>query len=239
MALYDNCRIQYNGQLLSFCNLKRARWYLDRNLATKVSDDPLTIELLFEPEGKIASHEFFLEARENKCVVCGVKDDLTLHHVVPYAYRRLFPEHLKKHNSHDVVALCIPCHRRYETIANVKKMELIDRYGLNREEIKNNHIRLKRAQGIAYRLIEGNEYANVNFLLDFLGKPAIDKADLEAIIKQQPEKMDFYSLSNLIVPLLTDIQAFVVEWREHFVKSMEPKYLPKTWSVENQINACQ
>lgn len=37
--------------------------------------------------------------------------------VVPQSYRRFFPERLKSYSSHDVVLLCIACHRRAEILA--------------------------------------------------------------------------------------------------------------------------
>jgi 5-methylcytosine-specific restriction endonuclease McrA len=233
VTIYDNCRIYYQDKLLSFCDAKRARWYLKKNLARQLSDNPLRIELLFEPKQVVENREeFFLQEKENKCVVCGVTDDLTLHHVVPYAYRRLMPEYIKNHNCHDVVALCVGCHRSYEIIADIRKNELITRFGLDKKDIKDKHIRLRKVKNICRRLLEGQQcHNNVNLLLDFLGKPTIDKADLQSIIDIEVVEMDFHSLSNLIVPLIEDMDAFIKEWRQHFVDTMNPQYLPKFWSV--------
>jgi 5-methylcytosine-specific restriction endonuclease McrA len=231
-AIYENCRMYYQGQLLALCAKRRAEWYLNRGLATKLSDDPLTVELLFKPNQRLLEpHPFFLAEKENICVVCGVKDDLTLHHVVPYAYRRLLPDSVKKHNCHDVLILCVPCHRRYETVADGKKKELISRYNLSKDEIKDKHIKLRRAQGVARKLLSGETRCRTDFLLNYLGKSSLDKADLESIIKLELPKIDYYSLSDLIVPQIEDIQAFIEEWRQHFVSSMKPGYLPNYWDI--------
>lgn len=41
-----------DGELLSNCDMKKAQWYIDRQLAEKVFDEPFTIRLLFEPNGR-------------------------------------------------------------------------------------------------------------------------------------------------------------------------------------------
>jgi len=42
---------------------------------------------------------------------------LTRHHVIPREYRQWFPAHMKRHNSHDIVLMCLPCHNKYELTA--------------------------------------------------------------------------------------------------------------------------
>lgn len=41
-----------DGELLSFIDRKKANWYVDNNLATMTSTDPLVIKLTFEPNGR-------------------------------------------------------------------------------------------------------------------------------------------------------------------------------------------
>lgn len=41
-----------DGQLLSYLDHKKATWYVERGLATIVQDDPITIKLTFEPNGR-------------------------------------------------------------------------------------------------------------------------------------------------------------------------------------------
>jgi cation-transporting P-type ATPase D len=36
------------GDLLCFCDLRKLQWYVDKNLAELVTEDPPTIRLLFE-----------------------------------------------------------------------------------------------------------------------------------------------------------------------------------------------
>ena len=41
-----------DGELLSNCDKKKAQWYVERGLADKINDEPLTIQLRFEPNGR-------------------------------------------------------------------------------------------------------------------------------------------------------------------------------------------
>jgi len=71
----------------------RAEWYICRDLGTEVATIPpysRTIRLKFEPKGRPESTHG-LHAKETQCVVCGAKEPLTLHHVVPRLIRRSFP----------------------------------------------------------------------------------------------------------------------------------------------------
>ncbi len=109
-----------DGEVLSNCDQKKVQWYLDKGLAVIIKEDPLTIQLNFEPNGRTASKEyaniyddnFYTTNRENKCVVCGNENDFSRFHVVPSLYRSHFPHELKSHRSHDVVLLCFSCHEQ-------------------------------------------------------------------------------------------------------------------------------
>jgi len=50
---YENCRIlSPEGVGLATCGLKKVRWYLERDLAELVSEDPAVIRLKFTPKGR-------------------------------------------------------------------------------------------------------------------------------------------------------------------------------------------
>ena len=85
---YDNCTMYGpDNEWMCACDHKKMNWYLDRNLAEKLSDN--TFKLTFKPEGKGHATEsaYFAEKRVNCCVICGTEADLTKHHIVPYCYR--------------------------------------------------------------------------------------------------------------------------------------------------------
>jgi hypothetical protein len=72
--MYENCIILApDGEVLCKCDKKKIEWYLERELATLIKDEPLTAKLTFEPSGRGAinfneeKHDdvFYVENREN------------------------------------------------------------------------------------------------------------------------------------------------------------------------------
>ncbi|KAJ2809129.1 hypothetical protein H4R20_000369 [Coemansia guatemalensis] len=113
-TIYENYRVlDINGDLLFRTGQSRVNWYLSRDLARQI--DSSTIQLTFTNKGTGRRDEpFYLQDMPNKCVVCGVAELLTLHHVVPRQYRQFMEEAVKSHSSHDLLPLCVDCHDRYE-----------------------------------------------------------------------------------------------------------------------------
>ena len=110
--IYENSMILApDGEILCKWDKKKINWYLERNLATKISDDPLTIKLKFEPSGRGVTafdgekfdDEFYVEYRINQWVVCGREENYLRFQIVPSEYRVYFPEKYKAHRSHDVL----------------------------------------------------------------------------------------------------------------------------------------
>lgn len=74
------------------------------------------LRLLFTPSNDQPT-EFATEIKDNICVVCGVKNDLSLHHVIPACIRARFPDNEKNHTHQWCVLLCTDCHLRAEDVA--------------------------------------------------------------------------------------------------------------------------
>ena len=74
--LYDNSFLHApDGQPLCTCDKKKANWYLSKGIGKLMSEDPFIVRLLFEPSGRPDSHQdYYLTAKENLCVVCGIAD---------------------------------------------------------------------------------------------------------------------------------------------------------------------
>ena len=54
-----------------------------------VSENPLTIRLKFEPSGRPESPEnYYLQEKDNICVVCGKPEDYLRKNVIPHEYRK-------------------------------------------------------------------------------------------------------------------------------------------------------
>ncbi|GMH33336.1 hypothetical protein BSKO_01170 [Bryopsis sp. KO-2023] len=130
--VYDNCMmLSVDGDLLCYCDRRRLDWYLKKGLANKISDEPYTIQLLFQhrlTDELNGAHDFYIQSRKNRCVSCGEEGHYLRYKVVPACYRRHFPVHLKSHRSHDVVLLCVDCHHRAQVAADKLKRMIAKEY---------------------------------------------------------------------------------------------------------------
>lgn len=121
-----------DGTHMFTCGKKKAKWYLDRDLAIQVNNNE--IQLTFQPKGHGFSEneEFGKSIREARCVITGIKEDLQRHHIVPYCYRSYFSEEYKSKNHHDVVLINHDIHAEYEIEATKYKNELAHIYGVKK-----------------------------------------------------------------------------------------------------------
>lgn len=113
--LYDNTILQApDGEVLSTIDIKKAKWYLEKSLATLISENPFTVRLNFEPAGRNVGDagQYYATPKENFCVVCGKSNSYIRKYIVPREYRKYFPSVMKSHTSHDVLLLCPDCHQR-------------------------------------------------------------------------------------------------------------------------------
>ena len=135
--IYESCKmLAPDGQQLCYCDYKKMSWYVSRNLAEIISEDPPIFRLFFEPNARGCVDEnsknsnFYTAPRSNICVICGNSDNYLRFHIVPLLYRSCFPENLKSHKSHDVVLLCLSCHEKARQVYEKKKEEISREYGI-------------------------------------------------------------------------------------------------------------
>ncbi|XP_058729635.1 protein RRP6-like 3 isoform X1 [Vicia villosa] len=131
--VYHNCRIFANdGRLLCYCDRKKLEWYLNRDLAKFVEEDPPGIMLLFEPKGRPEDegNDFYIQSKKNICVGCGEGSHYLRYRIIPSCYRIHFPEHLKSHRSHDIVLLCVDCHEVAHAAAEKYKRKIASEFGI-------------------------------------------------------------------------------------------------------------
>lgn len=132
--MYDNIIMKCpRGDVLSTISLKKANWYIRKNLAEWETADEKSIRLMFEPNTKRAIDTeqtrlvtYNQSIKKNCCVACGCDQDYRRHYIVPYAYRARFPPRFKTHMPHDVVILCPNCHIRAQTAAQIRMQSLED-----------------------------------------------------------------------------------------------------------------
>lgn len=252
--IYGNCQVfSPNGKLMFRCLEKRAKWYLDRKLAEKINDNPLSIKLTFVPNGEGESVETLKNVRENKCVVCGEKnlDVLTRHHIVPYEYRKHFSSDFKKHSSFFVVSICRDCHATYETLfASKLKEELSLKYQASR----NSSVKTKKhcLLSIINTLIKHGEkipeprYSKIknDFILlakEFNLNEEVNVINIENLkqiyIKVNQELNIPNTHGELVANKITNFQEFNQKWMKHFIETMNPKFLPEMFKeyINNKI----
>ena len=122
--LYDNCEcLSDEGAHMFYCSTRKANNYLKKGLAEIVSENPIIFKLLFKAKGPGVPDQI---PKETKCVVCGAYQDLTRHHAVPYAFRRLMDRKFKDFKSDDVVAMCEHHHQRYEVSSRELMMRMLE-----------------------------------------------------------------------------------------------------------------
>ncbi|XP_076035401.1 exonuclease 3'-5' domain-containing 2 [Oratosquilla oratoria] len=249
--LYHNCQLRApDNQLLCTCDPKKARWYVRKGLGTLVSEEPLVVKLNFEPVARPqeegADGHFYIQVRENICVVCGKKDSYIRKNVVPSEYRKHFPGVLKHHVSHDVVLLCTRCHQ----LSNIRDSEMrfklaeefdapIGTKGVHKVRIDPT---IKSVKGAALILMAKRDalpenrveelenlvrnYCNVDVITDDILKECscLDpKIPNEDYVPHGFKVYQEYSKIGLI--------KMETRWRQHFLDSMKPSYMPNWWSV--------
>lgn len=244
--LYSNCIIlDPSGKPICRSGERRVNWYLTKGLATKVSDDPLTVKLNFTPAGAgDAGDEYMLANKDNKCVVCGSDNELTRHHVVPYCYRVHFPEKSKSHTSYDILPVCIDCHEAYEKEARMLRRQIIAELKIDEHgeiEIRREAVRAIKAAAALKRhgnKIPAEKIADLrSTIMNYFGKQECSDEDIEAaaLLEWKIVPEDYACASKKVVESQESIDGFARRWREHFVSIMAPKHLPSCWSVDRKM----
>lgn len=239
--IYDNFKVlNIDDQLIFYCNQKKINYYLNKGLAEIVSNDPITIRLNFKTNGDgNFGDDFYLQQRKNECVVCGQSGNLTSHHVIPICYRKHFPSDIKDHSYHDVLPLCVTHHDAYEQKALQLKREIANTYDAPIDGIivdKESRLDLIKSRSYARTIINyGKSLPQAR--IDYLHKFINNTYGYEITVEQLPIIANSIIITEvtthgeMVVSKLTDVNEFVIIWRNHFVESTEPKFLPPFWDT--------
>ena len=204
--LYDNCRALHpNGEHMFFCSLKKARSYLSKDLAVLISEDPYVFKLTFEPNGMGSPEDQF---KENMCIACKTEENLTKHHVIPYAIRRNFTAEYKDHRSEEVVPLCRTCHSAYELTADKYKKEL---FTIIESDLEDQKIELIAKK--ALKTLENHE-----FFMDE-EKKTILQAQAKLYTGKEPKSAEVLLTEKMEPSMLCDV------WNAHFSKWLESEHV--------------
>ncbi|KAI4488611.1 hypothetical protein M0802_011427 [Mischocyttarus mexicanus] len=250
--LYHNCYLQApDGDILCTCDRKKAEWYIKKNLADIVEEQPFTVRLKFEPSGRALGEvgQYYTQVKVNQCVVCGASENFIRKNVVPREYRKYFPLVMKAHQSHDVLLLCLPCHevsKNHDLQLRRKLAEMCNAPlsgPLTHSSWKKLHCAIKalrketmlplqRQQELASIVLEytGQEEITPN-LLNLLDE------ELENALSQPSNQSKQPPHGLKVVQWFEEKEGGLVElekmWREHFLTTMNPQHLPNLWSVRH------
>lgn len=249
--LYSNCHVQNpDGVHIFNAGIKKAKWYIKRNLAEIIQEHPLIIRLKFVPNGNGHAYDidsFYLQDRQNICVCCGTNKHITRHHIVPIMYRKFFNDGLKNHSSYDILPLCHSCHENYEISAQKFKTELAEKYMIKQEIATIIDTKLAKVCMAASAILKyGNKIPAERYLqltniikeynaISESGVLTGDKLIAASLLKYNLIKNDYKPEGQLVVESIKDINAFIVSWRNHFLTTLKPRYLPIHWKADREI----
>ncbi|CAL4069078.1 unnamed protein product, partial [Meganyctiphanes norvegica] len=249
--LYHNCQLLApDDEPLCTCDPKKALWYVEKGLGTLVSEEPIVVRLNFEPAGRPQAErddgKFYLQERHNVCVVCGKDQSYIRKNIVPHEYRKFFPDILKDHQSHDVVLLCLPCHRTSNMHDNNFRYKLAEDFEapIGQEgDVKvriDRILKLIRSAGGALhrnrnvippeRVVELENIIKEYFKVDIFTDDLIERA-ANMDVKVYNSDYDPHGLKVYKAYEKSGVMKFETMWREHFLTTMQPKHMPDCWST--------
>ncbi|KAH8419192.1 hypothetical protein KR222_010059 [Zaprionus bogoriensis] len=257
-VFYDNCLLEApDGELLCTIDRRKASWYLNQKLGTQIADKPFTVRLNFEPAGRAVGDvgRYYQTPKENQCVVCGRRDAYIRKNVVPREYRKHFPVVMKSHTSHDILLLCPSCHQ----LSNISDNKIRNKLALTCDApFKNGDGMSKYHDDQQLRSVKSAGKA----LLHQVDRIPSDKADemrktilnyysdeteiTEELLKRAADidcrvaNEDYCHHGKKVVEMYRDKFGGLVEleriWREHFLNTMQPKFLPELWNVNHNVD---
>ena len=229
------------------CTNKKAEWYLSRNLANIVIEDPPTIQLNFTPRGNgWETDEYHLTQKHNKCVVCGTEEleRLTRHHIIPSLYKKHYPKNLKVANSHDVVCICRECHDEYENVYALRlKQKISEQYGIplcNSQSDFAKAIKLSKAYILNGALMPDERKLELLLKISLMLGHDDEFISIEEVEKfSMIDKKSFTEFYNNhgrdVISKIDNLQSFSEMWRNDFIVNMKPKFMPEYWDVYRPI----
>lgn len=245
---YANIFLQApDGQVLVTISTCKAEWYLERELADTVCDNPRTLRLRFEPSARPDPDGYYTRPKKNICVVCGADDSFRRKNVVPLEYRKHFPVELKEHTSHDVLLMCLSCHIQSNIYDQSMRESLSTLCDAPLDHPKVRELpELKEVRSAARALHNMNVHSipqeRVEKLKSIICQHlSIDPEELTADMLQELKNIQCFAEQENYVPHgLKVVQHFTATegverleqmWRQHFINTMSPAHLPELWSV--------
>lgn len=240
---YEFIRMEnHKGEFMNYSSSKRAKWYMERNLAEWV--DSKTFRLKFEPKGNGKSHiDYYKEQVENRCVCCGIYENMTRHHVFPYMFKSRLPVQYKSRSNYDILPVCSSCHESYERVADLLKRDLEQKVtketsiAIDKDEIK----KIKSVLASRRFLEQYDTYPEFYKYVPLEKVKEHEKnasQDIDETLFEKSVLNKKYWVEKLMESLVHDEEKlfeFVKMWRQHFIDTMKPQYMPKLWVVDMEL----
>ncbi|KAJ7370831.1 Exonuclease 3'-5' domain-containing protein 2 [Desmophyllum pertusum] len=250
--LYMNCMLAApDGSRLCTLDRKKADWYIDKGIGHLTCLEPYTVQLKFEPSGRPGSEDsYYLNFKDNVCVVCGSDQSYMRKNIVPHDYRRYFPFVMKDHHSHDILLMCPECHRLSNFCDDKLRKELANKYNAPLGNaamarlIENPD--LKKVKSAAKALnyagdkLPQDRHQQLSLIVQKYFNASILTPEMiteAATMETRKENSDFVSHGQEVVKKLREegkLLEFEKIWRQHFLDTMRPQYLPPLWSVDHR-----
>jgi exonuclease 3'-5' domain-containing protein 2 len=235
--IYSNWKmLSPEGEFMCHLAEKRARWYLDRDLAEEI--EPRIIQLKFTPKGDGHDEDgYYGEKLKNICVVCGTSKNLTKHHVVPAQFRKHFSDEFKNKSHFDVLTVCVKHHMEYELRADILCNQLARELGFRHmHELPEDVYLWNEANRLRHGLVSHADKIPVVKVIKWLdklkfytGNPSLSLSDLEDLHFKKPK---YVTVAHLVVQSQDDIFDFILMWRQHFLDMADPQHLSEKWLEE-------
>ncbi|XP_068712618.1 exonuclease 3'-5' domain-containing protein 2-like [Montipora foliosa] len=253
--LYMNCMLAApDGSRLCTLDRKKADWYIERGIGHLTSLDPYTVQLNFEPAGRPGTEDYYyLNFKDNVCVVCGSDESYMRKNVVPHDYRRHFPLVMKDHHSHDILLTCRKCHCLANHHDDQLRKELAIKYNaplgnaavcrLVEDPVLKKVKSAARALNYAGNKIPEDRRQELSIIVQkYFNAPVLTQEIImqAAAMETRKENANFVSHGREVVKRVREegkLLEFEKMWRKHFVDTMHPKYLPPLWSVDHRHEA--
>lgn len=253
--MYYNCQLLApDNQPLCTIDPRKAQWYVAKGLGHLISEEPLIVRLNFEPTGRPQAEredgEFYLQERLNVCVVCGQKNSYIRKSVVPHEYRKHFPALLKHHQNHDVLLLCFSCHRQSNILDAQLRVQLgkefqapvgngpgaKDTIDVSRKLVRNAARALLRHHA-SLPVTCALEYQHT--LQQFFECKILTEEQLEEAANMEVKVYGsgHQEHGQAVVEAYKKVGLCKLEqrWRQHFLDTMKPRFLPECWSVTHNM----
>src|SRR5262249_16133661 len=145
---------------------------------------------------------------------------------------------------HDVLLLCLACHEKYEDEANRLKASLGEEFGVPLHGLQGERDREQsRASKLAYALVRygeripaGPREERVRIIAAgrgaWPGRGRVSAGDLEAVARLTTTSKGGIEHGQHVIAHTNDVQEFIRRWRAHFLRTMQPRFLPDHWDVD-------